>query len=77
MQNGQNTKSLRRDNTTGYRGVWWEKRLQKWRATATYKGKLYSAGYFDDLEDAGEAARQLRLKLYTHNDADRRKETNT
>lgn len=62
---------LNSDNVSGYRGVSWRKREQKWSARVKHAGKEYSAGYFDTAEEAGEAAKALRLKLYTHNDLDR------
>lgn len=59
------------DSRSGRRGVDWRAAIGKWRASAQVGGKRHYAGHFSDLEEAAEAARQLRLSLHTHNDADR------
>lgn len=51
---------LRRDNTTGYKGVSWNKRRGKWHARGRRGGRVAHLGYFDDLEEAAEAARAWR-----------------
>jgi hypothetical protein len=35
-------------------------------------GQRYYAGYFSNVEEAAEAAKALRNRVFTHNDADRR-----
>ena len=71
-QNNENRAGARRDNRSGVRGVSWHARDGKWRVRVVHNGRTHSGGYFDDLDEAAEAARQLRLKLFTHNDADRK-----
>jgi len=44
---------------------------KQWRARVQHAGVCYEGGTYPSPEAAGEAARQLRLKLHTHNDADR------
>lgn len=61
-----------RDGRSGRRGVAWHPSSGKWRAGAQVRGKYYHGGYFSNIEEAAEAARQLRLKVHTHNDLDRR-----
>jgi hypothetical protein len=70
-QNVENPAGIRIDNTSGYQGVSWSKRDKKWRAYVNHNGKYHSAGHFDNKEDAAEAARLLRIELFTHNDRDR------
>ena len=70
-QNMENPAGLRSDNTSGHQGVYFHKRLKRWCARAQHEGKTYYAGSFATVEEAAEAARQLRLSLFTHNDADR------
>lgn len=69
-QNSEHS-GLNRRNTSGYKGVTWRKNEKKWLAQVNHAGKAYYAGYFDTAEEAGEAARSLRLELFTHNDLDR------
>lgn len=45
-------KSMLTNNTSGYRGVFWNKREGKWHARVVKKGKAYSLGYFTDKERA-------------------------
>jgi hypothetical protein len=71
-QNNENPSGLRSDNTSGYRGVTFSKTMKRWKAQAHHHGQAHSAGYHDTPGEAAEAARQLRLSLFTHNDADRR-----
>ncbi|MFF1382803.1 HNH endonuclease signature motif containing protein [Arthrobacter sp. NPDC058288] len=70
-QNNENPAGLRSDNTSGYRGVRFNKRTRKWAARAQHNGREHYGGEFPTPEQAGEAARELRLRLFTHNDADR------
>lgn len=50
-------------NTSGARGVYYEKRLGKWRARLKFKGKLMDFGTYANFEDA-VAARKEAEKLY-------------
>lgn len=43
---------LRKDNTSGYRGVWWHKQCQKWCAEIRYEGVSYKLGLFLTEEEA-------------------------
>jgi len=69
---GQNTENQNghRDGRSGHRGVTLH-RSGRWRAYATKNGKMHSGGTYADVEDAAEAARQLRLRIHTHNELDR------
>lgn len=60
-----------RDSLSGRRGVIWHKQQRKWQARVSKDGKSHSGGLFANPDDAAEAARQLRLVLFTHNDIDR------
>lgn len=59
-------------NPSGLRGVSWRERDGKWQARVTHEGREYAAGYYLTAEEGAEAAKQLRLALFSHNDADRR-----
>ena len=70
-QNVENFAGLRSDNTSGYRGAYLRKD-GRWVASVGHNRRtVHVAGSFDTPEEAAEAARQLRLQLHTHNDADR------
>ena len=51
----QNTRKLRSNNTSGYRGVSWYKNKQKWRTSIHSFGKRISLGYFEDKIEAALA----------------------
>lgn len=54
---------LRSDNTSGCKGVWWEKNLKKWRACLQYKGKRISLGCFKDKKEAIKAYENAKKKV--------------
>lgn len=53
-QNGMNT-PLRKDNTSGHRGVCWSTRDKYWVASICVAGKETNLGYFADLQEAVNA----------------------
>ena len=55
-QNSQN-KSMMSNNTSGVKGVIWDKSSNKWRARITIDGIKVHLGYFKNLEDA----KQVRI----------------
>lgn len=67
-QNNENKAGANKNSKSGVRGVCWEKAKGRWKASVRHNGKLHHGGYFDDLDEAGEAAKQLRLKLFTFSD---------
>jgi len=69
-ENMENLTTAHRTSQSGFRGV--IPAGNRWRAQAKHRGRSYYAGTHDTPEEAAEAARQLRLSLFTHNDADRR-----
>jgi hypothetical protein len=70
-QNVENRGVLNRNNTSGYTGVSWNKSNRGWCVKAEHNGRTHNGGTFSNLEDAAEAARRLRISLFTHNDHDR------
>lgn len=69
-QNAENTSSKRSNNTSGYRGVGWVKRKNKWRAYVKHNYKSIHVGLFDTAEDANIAVVAARKRLFTHNEED-------
>lgn len=67
-QNLQHRTGNQRNNTSGVRGVHWNKRANAWRAYARLNGRYYSGGLHPTLEAADRAARALRAQLFTHDD---------
>lgn len=64
-QNNEN-RGLSPKNTTGYRGVTFSKRFQKFVAQVQHHNRNHFAGHFDTAVAAGEAASRLRAALFTH-----------
>lgn len=62
-QNNANAR-MRRDNTSGVRGVVWHKRLEKWQAQITVNGKCLYLGMFVDMKDAIEARRKAARDIH-------------
>jgi len=58
-ENNMNTRICSK-NTSGIKGVMWDKRREKWCAQITFKGKQIKIGSFDTIEEA-EIARRLRV----------------
>ena|SRR5690625_179208 len=55
---------LHRGNTSGHKGVTYDKQRKKWRAYIGFKGKQISLGYFDNVEDAVKARQDAEEKYY-------------
>jgi hypothetical protein len=50
-ENMKNIK-VRKDNTSGVRGIHWQKKANKWHCQIQYNGKKIYLGLYKDLEDA-------------------------
>ena len=62
MFNSQNLTKKRLNNTSGFRGVSFNKQTGKWRAQAQIASKYTYIGQYSSPEAAGEAARIWRLE---------------
>jgi len=62
-QNLRNTK-LSAANKSGFKGVYWERHANKWRAIIKLDGKKYHLGYYDDAEAAHAAYCVAAKKLH-------------
>lgn len=51
-------------NKTGVKGVYIEKRTQKYRASIGVRGKTYQSKRFDTLEEAIQARKEMELKYW-------------
>lgn len=70
QQNGEHRVKMDSRNTSGHRGVSFDKKKGLWYTYCTVRGKRYSAGSFADLEEAAEAIRLLRLRVMSASDRD-------
>ena len=62
-QNQRNQK-LRKDSTSGIKGVSWRKQDKKWAGQVWHKNTLYRAGNFADKDECAAAVRELRESLH-------------
>lgn len=63
MQNASNRK-LNKNNTSGYKGVSWDTKTDKWVAQIMTNQKQNRLGYFDNPEDAYKAYCAAALELH-------------
>lgn len=62
-------KSLQSNNTTGYRGIHWNKKLSKWQVTICIMRKNIYLGIYEDLETAKKVRRdaeEMYFKEFTY-----------
>jgi hypothetical protein len=71
-QNKENLAGPPRNSSTGVLGVYRRKRDGRYQARVMHNGQKVNAGTFATLEEAGEAVKELRLSLFTHNNLDRK-----
>lgn len=62
-QNSRN-RGMARNNTSGYKGVSWDKGKEKWRAQITVNNERIHVGWFDDTEEAAAAYREASRRLH-------------
>ena len=59
-----NRKSKNSNNKSGYRNVCWSKSESKWLVQLQINGKNTVLGKFDDVDEAGRFAEEMRQKYY-------------
>lgn len=64
--NKENSKSqsIRKRNTSGYKGVTWDKQRSKWKAQITINYKHKSLGFFNSKEDAALCYNEGAIKYF-------------
>jgi hypothetical protein len=60
----QHNRKTNANNTSGYKGVSWNKACKKWLSQIKLEGKRIHLGYFDNVEEAAEAVRKAREELH-------------
>lgn len=73
-ENNRN-RGLQKNNTSGYSGIGWAKREQKWRARIKVDGKEIHLGYFKNKNDAILAKKHAEEKYFgefSYNNSQRR-----
>lgn len=63
-------------NTSGYKGISWNKSRSMWEVHIGYDGKKYNLGYFDNIEEAIEVRKQAEIKHHKNFSRDYRNEVN-
>jgi hypothetical protein len=63
QQNVFNSK-LRKDNTSGIKGVIWDKSRNSWKAQIFLNGKCFNLGRYANIEDAESVVNKARLNLH-------------
>ena len=56
--------SKRFDNTSGHKGVCWDKRAKKWKASICISGNSMHLGNFYNIEDAAEAYKRAAINHF-------------
>lgn len=57
-------KGLQSNNKSGYAGVCWHNKSNKWQARISYSGKAIHLGVFIDINDAIESRRAAEVKYF-------------
>lgn len=70
--NSENQSGLVATNTSGYRGVSYNKVAGKWFGQVMHNGRHYTKSGFSKAAKAHDWVLSKRLELYTHNELDRR-----
>jgi hypothetical protein len=58
-----NRRRLNSNNSSGFRGVSWDRKRGKWVASVKYRGKSIWLGYFSDKTEAARVAEEKRKEL--------------
>ena len=57
-------RTFQSNNTSGYKGVAWNKAAKKWFSKINAGGKIYCIGYFTDAKEAALAYNEAALRLH-------------
>lgn len=71
-QNNENRSGPPANNTSGVRGVSWDRKRGKWHGYVKARGKMHHVGFFDDIKEAEATVIAKRNEVHTNNLLDRR-----
>ena len=57
-------KKMLKNNTSGVRGITYDRTAQKWQAQIVFKGKTYKLGRYIDKEDAIRARKMAEKAMF-------------
>lgn len=60
----QHNKKTNRNNTSGFKNVYWNKSCNKWQVQVGLNGKDYNFGVFANIENAVKASISARIQLH-------------
>ena len=60
----QHNRKTNANNTSGYKGVCWNKARKKWKSQIRLEGKRINLGHYTNIEEAAEAVRKAREELH-------------
>ncbi len=63
-QENQYNRQLNENNTSGIKGVWFNKIRNKWHSQIQINNKQIHIGYYDNIEDAKIARQKRSAELY-------------
>jgi hypothetical protein len=70
-ENMANRSALNSNNTSGYRGVYWDKSRELWVAAVKIDGRSHHVGRFQSAEAANSAAADYRRRRMPTSETDR------
>jgi len=65
-QENQMNKSMLKNNTSGFTGVYWHKPTNKWQSQIMINGKYKHLGYFTNKNDAIKARKEANIEFGFH-----------
>lgn len=57
-------KALNKNNSSGVKGVWWDKRNNKWKAEIKINNKRYALGYFENIQEAADKYDEVAMLYF-------------
>lgn len=63
-ENTRNTTPIRDNNTSGHKGVMWDKRTEKWMSYIMVNYKFKNLGYYNDFDEAVEVREQAERSYF-------------
>jgi hypothetical protein len=64
FQENRFNSSMNKNNTSGFKGINWEKNIKKWRAEIRHNNKKIHIGYFNTKEEANNARVKKAKELF-------------